>query len=142
MTNGRILVVEDESVVATDIEDSLRNLGYEIVATVQSGEEAMKEAEKGRPDLVLMDIRLKGSIDGVTAAAFVHESLHIPVVFLTAYADEKTLQRAKITEPYGYILKPFEEAELRAVLGVALHRHAMEKEKSGRAAPHGRAASA
>lgn len=132
------MVVEDESVVATDIADSLATLGYQVIASVQTGEDAMKEAEKHHPDLALMDIRLKGSIDGVTAAAFIHENLRIPVVFLTAYADEKTLQRAKITEPYGYILKPFEEAELRAALELALHKHAMELEKSGKEAPAAR----
>lgn len=123
MEQARILVVEDEGVVAIDIEEGLRSQGYDVVGVCQTGEDAMAEADKKRPNLVLMDIRLKGEIDGITAAQYVKENLKIPVVFLTAYADEATLSRAKIADPYGYILKPFEEVELRAAIELALHKH-------------------
>jgi two-component system, response regulator PdtaR len=123
MDQARILVVEDEGVVAIDIEEGLKSQGYEVVGVAQTGEDAIAEAERKLPDLILMDIRLKGDVDGITAATCVRDRFHIPVVFLTAYADEATLSRAKIAEPYGYILKPFEEVELRAAIELALHKH-------------------
>lgn len=126
MAKERILIVEDEGIVAKDIQVCLRHLGYEVVTIVPSGEEAVKKAEELSPDLVLMDIVLKGQISGIEAAEQIHELFHIPVVYLTAYADESTLQRAKITEPYGYILKPFEERELHTNIEMALYKHKME----------------
>lgn len=130
MDQARILVVEDEGVVAIDIEEGLKSQGYQVVGVVPTGEEALTEAEQKRPDLVLMDIRLKGEMDGITAATRVRDNLHTPVVFLTAYADEATLSRAKVAEPYGYILKPFEEVELRAAIELALHKHKLESKPS------------
>lgn len=136
MEQARILVVEDEGVVAIDIEEGLRSQGYDVVGVCQTGEDAMAQADKKRPNLVLMDIRLKGEIDGITAAQYVKENLRIPVVFLTAYADEATLSRAKIAEPYGYILKPFEEVELRAAIELALHKHSADtKQERPQAVP-------
>ena len=124
MPPARILVVEDELIVAMDIERRLIYLGYEVVGRVRRGEEAIEKAGTTRPGLVLMDIRLKGEIGGIEAANAIRKQFSIPVVFLTAYADEPTLQRAKTAEPYGYLLKPFDETELGAVIKVALHKHA------------------
>ena len=129
MDTPKILVVEDESVVAFDIEEGLKSQGYNVAAVVGTGEEGIAKAEALRPDLVLMDIRLRGEMDGISAAAHVKDHLGIPVVFLTAYADEATLQRAKIAEPYGYILKPFEEIELRTTIELALHRYNLHGNK-------------
>ncbi len=123
----RVLVVEDESVVSKDIQESLKGLGYKVCGTAFSGEEAIKKAESLQPDLVLMDIVLKGDIDGVEAAETIRTRLHVPVIYLTAYSDEHTLNRAKVTEPSGYILKPFDERELHTTIEVAMYRHTMQK---------------
>ena len=122
-----ILIVEDESIVAQDILNRLTQLGYTVSAVVSSGEEAVEKAKKMYPDLVLMDIVLKGGTDGIEAAETIRARLNIPVVYVTAYADKKTLQRAKITEPYGYLLKPFEDRELHTAIEMALYKHEMEK---------------
>jgi len=126
MAKTRILVVEDEGIIAKDIKNTLESLGYAVTAVVSSGEDAIERTEATRPDLVLMDIVLKGT-NGIEAANQIHDHLNIPVVYLTAYADDETLQRAKITEPYGYILKPFEERDFRATIETALYKHRMEK---------------
>ncbi len=127
MTKASILVVEDESIVSMEIQSRLRRLGYEVAAALDNAEEAIEMAERTKPDLVLMDIQLKGQMDGVTAAGQMRDRLNIPVVYLTAYADEATLGRAKITEPFGYILKPFEERELYKTIEMALSKHRIEK---------------
>jgi len=106
MTQARILVVEDESIVAADIQDRLESLGYEVPATVASGEKAVEQAGVLRPDLVLMDIQLNGRMDGVEAADQIRLRFGIPVIYLTANADHPTVQRAKVTEPFGYVIKP------------------------------------
>lgn len=137
MTAEKILVVEDERVVARDIEKRLKRLGYVIPASVASGEEAIEKVAELRPDLVLMDIRLKGQMDGIEAAEQIRADFDTPVIYLTAYADEATLQRAKVTEPFGYIVKPFDERDLHVAVEVALRRRlsetairvALEKEK-------------
>ena len=130
MTNGKsIMVVEDESVVALHISEMLNRMGYNVTATADSGEDAIKKAEEIRPDIVLMDIVLKGEMDGIEAAGQIHSRFNIPVIFLTAYGDEQTLERAKITEPYGYVLKPFKERELRIAIEIALYKHRVESEK-------------
>ncbi len=118
-----ILIVEDERIVAEDIQKSLENLGYSVSAIVPSGEKAIQKAEEDNPDLVLMDIVLKGDMDGIEAAEQIYSHFNIPVVYLTAHADEKKLQRAKATESYGYLLKPFEDEELHTTIEMALHRH-------------------
>jgi two-component system, cell cycle sensor histidine kinase and response regulator CckA len=127
MTNTRVLVVEDELIVAKDIQNRLNILGYTVPAIATSGKEAIEKVSELRPDLVLMDIVLKGDMDGVETAQKMREHFDIPIVYLTAYADESTLQRTKLTEPYGYILKPFEEIELRTTIEMALYKHKMEK---------------
>lgn len=127
MEASSILIVEDEFIVATDIQISLENMGYNVCAIVSSGEEAITKAKKEKPDLVLMDIILKGAINGIEAARQIRSLFKIPIVYLTAYADESTLEKAKITEPYGYILKPFENRELNTAIKIALYKNKMEK---------------
>jgi signal transduction histidine kinase len=137
MAAEKILVVEDERVVARDIEKRLKKLGYVVTLTVASGEEAIKKTAETRPDLVLMDIQLKGEMDGIEAAERIRTDFDIPVIYLTAFADEETLQRAKATEPFGYILKPFDERDLHTAIEIAFRRRlaeaavrvALEKEK-------------
>jgi len=122
-----ILVVEDENIVAVDIQDRLVRLGYGISGHVATGEDAVSKAAELMPDLILMDIMLKGEMDGVEAAEQIRKSTDVPVIFLTAYTDSSTLQRAKLTEPFGYILKPFEERELHSTIEMAFYRHRLEK---------------
>ena len=119
----RILIVEDERITAEDLEEVLKDLGYQVSAVVSSGEEAIREAERNRPDLVLMDIRIKGEMDGTEAARLLRERFDVPVVYLTAHADRDTLDRAKQSRPLGYIVKPFHEAELHASVEMALYKH-------------------
>ncbi len=126
MSNVKILVVEDESIVAMDIKHRAEGLGYSVTGITPSGEGAIQKAAETLPDLVLMDIVLKGDMDGVEAAQRIRDGLDIPVVYLTAYSDEKTLKRAKVTEPFGYIIKPFEDRELHSAVEVALYKHKME----------------
>lgn len=127
MLNVKILIVEDEEIVAFDIESTLHNLGYEVCAVVASGEEAIASACTNLPNLVLMDIKLKGTMDGIEAAAEIHKLGNIPIIYLTAYGDKNTLERAKITEPFGYLVKPFEEKELYTAIEIALTRHYAEQ---------------
>ena len=124
----RILVVEDETIVSLDLQNSLKILGYKVVGAASNGPEAIAKAESTRPDLVLMDIILKGDMDGVHTAEAIHARLNVPVIFLTACADEATLQRAKVTEPFGYMIKPFEERELHSHIEIALYKHRMERQ--------------
>lgn len=127
MDPARIMVVEDEGIIAQDIKNCLENLGYEVPEVVFTGHDAIQKAEELRPDLVLMDIVLKGDIDGIDTALEIRNRYNIPIVYLTAYEDDKTLRRAKLTEPLGYILKPFEERYLRSSIEMALYKHKMER---------------
>jgi signal transduction histidine kinase len=124
---GRVLVVEDEGVVAADVAQTLIALGYEVVATAASGEAAIKKAADLTPDIVLMDIRLAGQLDGIQAAALIKAHRDVPVVFLTAHSDDETLTRAISTGPLGYIVKPFREPELRCAIELALHKHEIDR---------------
>ncbi len=126
MDNPKILVVEDENVVALELKKRLKKLAYQVSSVASSGKEAISKAEGFLPDLVIMDIRLKGDMDGIQAAQIIREKLNIPVLYLTAHSDDETLKRAKQTEPYGYILKPFEEDELRTAIEIALYKHQVE----------------
>jgi len=126
MDKIRILIVEDEGLIARDIEDMVRQAGYEICAVVGTGEDAIEKAETTHPDMILMDIILRGEMDGVEAAEKIREQFSIPVIYLTAHTDENTLQRAKLTEPLGYTLKPVEQKELMTVIEMALYKHQME----------------
>jgi len=111
MAKTEILIVEDERITAEDIRLSLGGLGYAVTGMASSGEEAIRKAKELHPDLVLMDIVLGGDMDGIEAAKRIRARFNIPVVYLTAYADEKTLERAKVTQPFGYILKPFDDKQ-------------------------------
>lgn len=122
-SSAKILVVEDEAIVAEDIAYRLRSLGYDVVGAANSGEEALRQARLAGPDLVLMDIMLKGAMDGVEAAEQISRNLSLPVVFLTAHGDPATFQRAKSTVPRGYVLKPFSEADLHRNIELALGQH-------------------
>src|SRR5687768_11120120 len=129
----RILIVEDERITAEHLHDVLVDFGYEVTGLASSGAEAIANAEEAHPDLALMDIRIKGEMDGTETARVLRQRFDIPVVYLTAHADRETLSRAKDAEPLGYLIKPFQEQELRASIEMALHKH-----RSDRAARSGR----
>lgn len=129
MSKVKILIVEDEAIVARDIKVCLNKIGYEVLGSYSSGEKALEAIEENQPELILMDIMLKGKMSGIDTSAVVKEKYGIPVVFLTAYADEKTISKAKVTEPYGYIIKPFKEIDLRTSIEMALYKFKKEKEK-------------
>ncbi|MDB4324560.1 response regulator [Crocinitomicaceae bacterium] len=128
MSKINVLVVEDESIVSKDIQHSLKKLGYNIVGASATGEKAIELASSERPDVVLMDIMLKGEMNGIEAADRIKKDLSIPIIFLTAYADELTLSKAKLTQPYGYILKPFKEIDLHTTIEMAIYKHTKEQE--------------
>jgi DNA-binding LytR/AlgR family response regulator len=128
MSKINILVVEDESIVSKDIQHSLNKLGYNVVGAASTGEKAIELARSERPDIVLMDIMLKGEMNGIETAEIIRNEMSIPVVFLTAYADESTLSKAKVTEPYGYIIKPFKEIDLHTSIEMAIYKHGKEQE--------------
>lgn len=127
MPKSKILVVEDNKIISLEIKQRLESMGYEVVAVAYAGEEAITKATEKLPDLVLMDIKLSGKMDGIEAAEKIRVLLDIPVVYLTAYSDESTLQRAKVTEPFGYIVKPLEERELHSTIEISLYKHKIEK---------------
>ncbi len=124
--SARVLVVEDEALIADEIADRLRRRSYEVVGIADTGHDAVRQACVTRPDLILMDIRLKGAIDGIETAALVQEKIDVPIVFLTAHSDESTLARAREAAPYSYILKPLQERDMLAI-DMALYRHSLEK---------------
>lgn len=126
MSTPKILIVEDEAIVAQDIASCLIKMGYVVAAIVASGEAAIAAATTTQPNLVLMDIMLQGESNGITAAEQIRSQLNIPVVYLTAYADDETLKRAKATLPFGYIIKPFKEQELKATIEISISRHQAE----------------
>ena len=132
MSITKIFVIEDEVIISKDIQRSLKKLGYEIVGSAVSGEGALEKlaalAPAELPDLLLSDINIKGPFDGIETAARVREQFHIPVIFLTAFADADTLERAKQTGPFGYLLKPFEERELSTAIEMGLYKHRAERE--------------
>jgi CheY-like chemotaxis protein len=125
----RILVVEDEAVISADIQDRLHALGYAVVGSADTGPEAIEKAAQLKPDLVLMDIMLKGAMLGTEAAVQIRSQLHLPVIYLTANSNEDTFLRARASEPFGFILKPFDEGALRANIEIALYKHRMERER-------------
>lgn len=120
---ARLLVVEDEGIVAMHMESRLASLGYRVIGLAATGEQAIEVASQHRPDLVLMDIGLRGEMDGVTAATWITENLGVPVVFLTAYSDGETLARVQSLPPYGYVLKPCRNETLQSVIERALSRY-------------------
>ena len=128
MSKAKILIVEDEAIVAMDIETRVSLLGYQIVGIAGKGDEAIALSKKFRPDLILMDIRLQGDMDGISAAVVIRSDYRVPVVFLTAFAEDNTLERAKQVEPYGYLLKPFEDRELNVMIEMAIAKHKTDLE--------------
>ncbi len=121
--NINILIVEDELLIAKNLSNKLENLGYKIAGIVCSGSDAIERAGEMKPDLILMDIVIKGQIDGIETATIINQKLDIPIIYTTAYADEETLERAKNSGSYGYLLKPFKERELHATIKIALSKH-------------------
>lgn len=122
-----IVVVEDEKLIARGIEKRLKMMGYEVAALAHSGEEGIQKVRENHPDLVLMDINLGSGIDGIEAADVIRKEMHYPVVFLTAHSDAATIRRARLTEPFGYVLKPYDEKELQTAIEIGLYKHGMEK---------------
>ena len=127
MNNEKILIVEDEKIIALDLQRRLERFGYTVVGMASEGEAAVELARQAEPDIVLMDILLAGGMDGIEAAGIIHWQMGLPVIFLTAFADEKTLERAKEVEPYGYILKPLKERELYTTIDIALYKNGIER---------------
>ncbi len=127
MAKARILVVEDDRIVAKDIQESLEVQGYTVFKTVPSGEAAIEVAKEDKPDLILMDIKLKGEMNGTEAAEQIKQEFNIPIIYLTAYSDDDVLGKAKITEPFGYLIKPFDDRELNTTIEIALYKHKMER---------------
>ncbi len=120
MEKARILIVEDEAIIAMEVESQLQGLGYEVTSIVDTGERAIQKAEVDQPDLILMDIRIKGELDGIDTAEVIRTRFNIPVIFSTAYLDQERIERAKITMPFGYLLKPLQERDLKVTLEMAL----------------------
>jgi CheY-like chemotaxis protein len=125
-----VLIVEDEAILAANLEDQVREMGHEVVGVTGSGERAVRLCLREMPDLVLMDIRLEGEMDGLEAAHRIRASHPVAVVFITAYSDEPFLERAKSSEPFGYLVKPVEARELRATLEMAIYKGRMDREKA------------
>lgn len=133
MEKLNIFIVEDESIVAKDIQNNLIKLGYNVLGIANNGKDAIEQIKETNPDVVLMDIMIKGDLTGIEVAEQIRKHISVPVIFLTAYADESTLSRAKVTEPYGYILKPFKEIDLHSTIEMAVYKHqkdsALQKER-------------
>lgn len=133
MEKLNIFIVEDESIVAKDIQNNLVKLGYNVIGIANNGKDAIQQIKETNPDVVLMDIMIKGDLTGIEVAEQIRKHINVPVIFLTAYADESTLSRAKVTEPYGYILKPFKEIDLHSTIEMAVYKHqkdsALQKER-------------
>jgi PAS domain S-box-containing protein len=129
MAKAKILIVEDEAIIAMEIESQLQSLGYQVTSIVDTGEKAIEKAEADQPDLMLMDIRIKGEMDGIEAASQIQSNLDIPIIFLTAYADNEKLERAKFLLPYGYLLKPVQQRELKATVEIALYASNINSER-------------
>jgi len=129
MLEVKILIVEDEKILALGLKKKLENLGFAVTGIASSGAEAIESVKDVRPDLILMDIVLKGDMDGIETAKFIVNLYDIPVIYLTAYADDEILARAEKTCPYGYILKPYKDSELKANIKMAIYKHNAQKEK-------------
>ena len=128
MTDARILIVEDEAITVSALKRELTSLGYNVAATSSTTDEALNAVELHKPDLVLMDITLAGSLNGIVGAVVIRGNYHVPVVFLTAHADDQTMERAVAAGAFGYVLKPFSGAGVKAAIETALHKHQTEIE--------------
>ncbi len=126
LSKAAILIVEDSFIVAYHLQTTLESEGYRVLGTEDSGEKALTFLEKQRPDLILMDIMLNGDLDGIETARVVKTKYNLPVIYITALTDKDTIQRAKITEPFGYLTKPFEDREIFTVIEMALYKHEIE----------------
>lgn len=125
----KVLIVEDEPIVALDLQQEVEQLGYEVVGLAESADEALMAVEANRPDLALMDVRIVGSMDGIQTARLLRNMYQVPVIFLTSYSDETTIARAAREMPYGYLTKPFQRRELKAALRLGVHRTSSEAEQ-------------
>lgn len=128
MSKYKVLVVEDEFIVSKDIQNSLIKLGYNVIGSAATGEKAIELALAYEPDVILMDIMLKGELSGIQAAEKILENKSIPIIFLTAYADESTLSKAKMVQPFGYIIKPFKDIDLHTTIEMAIFKHGKDQE--------------
>lgn len=128
MNKPRVFITEDERLVAISLQWKLNSLGYDVVGIASSGQETIEKIIETHPDLILMDIKLKGSLDGIETADQLRSKFDIPIIYLTAYDDDATLQRAKITEPFGYLLKPYQARDLRTTIEMALYKHTIDRE--------------
>ena len=129
MEKAKILIVEDEAIIAMEVESQLQGLGYEVTSIVDTGVKAIKKAEEDKPDIILMDIRIKGEMDGIGAAEVIRNRFGIPVISSTAYLDEERIERAKITMPFGYVLKPIQERDLKVTIEMALYVSKVDAER-------------
>ena len=127
MNNAKIFIVEDEVIVAMNIEKRLRSSGYKVTGIASSSEQAIEKIEIEKPDLVLMDIKIKGVHDGIDTADLIRKKYNLPIIYLTSYTDEETFNRAKLTEPFGYLIKPFETKELNRIIEMALYKNEINK---------------
>ena len=127
MAQEKVLIVEDDGIVAAYLEETLIDLGYVVLEPVATGDGAVDRVKTQRPDLVFMDINLAGPMDGVTATERIHSFSDVPVVYLTSYSEESLLEKAKVTRPYGYLVKPVSPQELAATIETALYRHALDE---------------
>lgn len=123
----KVLIVEDESIIAMELESHVRRMGYDVIGPVATGDAALEMAGEFHPDIALLDIRIRGDKDGIETAEAIRSRFNTPVIYLTAHADERTIERAKVTEPLGYLVKPLREHELQAAITVALHKHKMNE---------------
>ena len=126
MTGISVVIVEEESIVAKDLEMSLKGMGYRVLGTASTGEKAIKLVNDTLPDIILMDIMLKGAMSGIEAAEEIRTKHSIPLIYLTAYADSSTLNKAKVTEPHGYIIKPYKEIDVQTAIELAIYKHKKE----------------
>ena len=129
MGNAKILIVEDEAIIAEEIKTGLEDMGYSVTSIVKTGEAAIEKAQQDRPDLILMDIRLEGKIDGIEAAERIRSRFGVPVIFLTAHVDEEKLDRAKLALPFGYLLKPIQDRDLKVTIEMALYTAKVDAER-------------
>jgi CheY-like chemotaxis protein len=135
MNNASILIVEDEAITVSALKRELTSLGYEVAGTSSTTDEALKAVELHKPDLVLMDIMLPGAVNGIVAAVAIRGNFHVPVVFLTAHSDDLTMEQAVASGAFGYVLKPFSGAGLKAAIETALHKHQTEVDNRRAADP-------
>jgi DNA-binding NarL/FixJ family response regulator len=131
ISRGKILIVEDETSFADELKERLARMRYSPLGVATTGSDAIQHADEHRPDLVIMDMHLAGLVDGIEAAEQIHAGFQIPVVYVSSHSDEYTMERAKVTDPFGYLFRPFEDRELEIILEMALYRHRMEQEREG-----------